>query len=312
MHLLLLALSACGLMPMAARFPEDSGSPWVVPGEYSDPDFVQVASFNAEWLWSATEDGYAPRNEVDYGMVARLFSDFDLELVGLQEVNGGGAMELLQLPPEFDWVLGSTGWSQNLGILWRADRLVVENAREIQLPVNEFPSKDPLVAEVSSLDGELAFTFVVVHNKPYSDSDNAQLRYEQVQQLHQWLHDELAQEQDNAPFHEQVVIAGDFNDTFEALNSSWPSLRIFEDDPEYSFISAAMDDYTQITWRSRIDHIIISDDLLPAWPQRDQTVGCQVIAHDQLDPWSSYEGGFDGEQNISDHRPLWAYLSANP
>ncbi len=304
---LLPLLLACGLIPRTVSYPEDTGEIWDVDPEHRDPGRLQVATFNADWLWSTYESGYYPRNAVDYAMVARLFTDFDLELVALQEVNGEAAMDLLALGEPWDWALGSSGWSQNPGLLWNSERLRVDNVREIALDCNEWPSKDPLVAEVTALDGSLAFTAIVVHHKPFAGSEDAALRYAQAEQLHAWITDELRQEP--PPFGENVLVLGDFNDAFTPLNSSLPSLSIFEDDPWFEFITRQTDGYSQIGYRSLIDHLVVSEPLREAWT--DAGSNCEIIEHDELSPWSDYDGGFSGRQNISDHRPVWAYLAVD-
>jgi endonuclease/exonuclease/phosphatase family metal-dependent hydrolase len=307
---LLLLLAGCGTIPRTVSYPEDTGERWEVPPAYSAPGALQLATFNASWLWSSYEGGYVPRNAVDYAMVASLFDAFDLEVVALQEIGGEGAMELLGLAEHWAWTLGDSGWSQNPGILWRSDRVRVENVRELDLAINEWPSKEPLVAEVSSLEGELAFTLVVVHTKPYAGNEDAAQRYAQLEELHAWLVDELPTEAE-APFDVQVVVAGDFNDTFTALNASFPSLEVFDDDPGFTYVTRECDDYSQIPYRSLIDHIVLSEPLLGAWGQGEEDGGCEVIAHDEISPWSDYDGGFSGRQNISDHRPVWAFLREN-
>jgi endonuclease/exonuclease/phosphatase family metal-dependent hydrolase len=308
MLLLPLLLAGCGLWPSTVSYPEDTGEAWVVPTEYTDPSRLQVGTFNADWLWAGYEAGYYPRNAVDYAMVARLFADFDLEVVALQEVNGDAAMELLALEDHWSWTLGSSGWSQNPGLLWRNDRVSVDNVREIALDCNEWPSKDPLVADVTALDGSLAFTVVVVHSKPYAGNEDAEQRYTQAEQLHAWIIDELALEEERAPFNDNVLVLGDFNDAFTPLNPTWPSLAVFEDDPWFSFLTREAEDYSQISYRSLIDHLVVSEPLLEAWQRPEEGAGCAIIAHDEIAPWSNYDGGFGGGQNISDHRPVWAYF----
>jgi endonuclease/exonuclease/phosphatase family metal-dependent hydrolase len=302
-------LCGCGLLPQARTVQVDSGDPWDIPAEYTDAAWLQVATFNSSWLWAAYGEGYTPRNTVDYAMIARLFQGFDLDLVGLQEVDGEGALALLELPEPWAWAVGETGWSQNPAILWRADRLRVENVREVHLEGNEWPTKDPLVADVQSLDGSLAFTFVVVHHAAYSDNESAAQRYAQAVALHAWLVDELATEQDHAPFSDHVLVGGDFNDAFTPLNSAWPSLEVFEDDPGFAFATRDAEDYSQISYRSLIDHLVLSEALWSAYRDMGQPGACQVVAHDLLSPWSDYDGGYGGRQNISDHRPVWIYLA---
>ena len=303
-----LLIAGCGLWPDTVSYPEDTGEVWLIPAEYTDPGRLQVATFNGSWLWSGYEDGYYPRNAVDYGMVARLFPAFDLELVALQEINGDPAMELLGLSEEWSWALGESGWSQNPGLLWRNDRVQVDNVREISLPINEWPSKDPLAADVTALDGSLAFTAVVVHFKPYSGTEDAAHRYTQAEQLHAWIGEELALEEHRAPFHDHVVVLGDFNDAFTPLNSGYPSMEIWQDDPWFTVLTDGSPEYSQIPYRSLIDHIVVSEPLLAAWQLQEDGEGAAVIAHDELEPWSNYSGGFGGRPNISDHRPVWAYF----
>ncbi len=307
----LLLLAGCGLFPQAVSYPEDTGVRWEVPEDYLDPGALQVAAFNSSWLWSGYEDGFVPRNEVDYRMIARLLGAFDLELVALQEINGDGAMELLGLDERWSWSLGESGWSQNPGVLWRNDRVRVDNVREIALEINEWPSKDPLVADVSALDGDLAFTLIVVHFNPYSGNEDAALRYAQAEQLRAWIVDELVPDSARAPFNDHVVIAGDFNDAFIPLNSGHPSMDIWLDDPWFTVLTEGSEEYSQIPYRSLIDHIVISEPLLTAWAERGEPEGCWVIAHDEISPWSDYSGGFGGHTNISDHRPVWAYLQVD-
>jgi endonuclease/exonuclease/phosphatase family metal-dependent hydrolase len=309
---LALLLCGCGLLPQARTVPRDTGTAWDVPAGYQDPAWLQVATFNTSWLWAAYDEGYTPRNAVDYAMIARLFTGFDLDLVGLEEVDGEGAMALLGLPDPWAWAVGETGWSQNPAILWRADRLRVENVREVHLDVNDWPAKDPLVADVESLDGELAFTFVVVHQAAYADNESAAQRYAQAEALHAWLVEDLARDTDRAPFDDHVLVVGDFNDAFTPLNGAWPSLAVFEDDPGFTFATRDAEDYSQIGYRSLIDHLVLSEALWPAYRDGGQPGACQVISHDLISPWSDYQGGFGGRQNISDHRPVWIYLSVEP
>jgi endonuclease/exonuclease/phosphatase family metal-dependent hydrolase len=245
---------------------------------------------------------------VDYAQIGSLLRAFDLDLVALQEVDGPAAVEMLGFEAPWTWVTGESGWSQNIAFLWRADRVSVTEVREVHLAANEWPSKDPLVGEVTAVGGTLAFTFVGVHFNPFSDSADAELRYEQARDLRAWLDQELAPDVHRAPFNDHVVVAGDFNDTFEAMNDAWPSLSFFEDPGGYRFLTRDTDDYTELSYRSQIDHILVSDAMQSWIPQLGQRDGCHVIAHDQLRPWCCYSGGYGGRANISDHRPVWAWF----
>ncbi len=301
-----LLLAAC-MIPQAVDPVPDTGVDFVPDPAWSEPGRVQVATFNADWLWDHVGGEYEPRTEVDFQMIGRLLVEHDLELVGLQEVDGDGGMEMLQLPAGWDWVTGETGWSQNIALLWQTDAFEVSNVREVWLPGTDWPSKDPLVARVQHRGGNLRFTVVVVHFNPYEDYDDAIYRAMQVEELHTWLTDVLPTEEPS-PWSDHVLVMGDFNDTFGGINRGVDSLEPLEQDPTWTFATWDTDDYTHIPYKSRIDHIMLSDDLLPRYLEAGQPDGCKVIAHDQLPPWDRYDGGWGGDQVISDHRPVWIYL----
>lgn len=275
--------------------------------------FAQIASFNAEWLadhytTTATErDDFQPRLAADYEMMRSLILAYDLDVIGLQEVEGDGAMELLGLPSRYAWVSGDTGWSQNLVIVYRSDRFTLENIRQVRLPSNSGAARAPLVGELRSRDGTLGFTLVVVHNNPYEDLNEARLRARQVEELVDWLSDELP---DTAAddLGDQVIVLGDFNDSFVGINPSVPSLGPLEQRAGLQMASRNTTGFSYISFQSLIDHIALSPTLVERWTDRDDPEGFHPIAHDELEPWSSYTDGYRGVPNISDHRPVWVQL----
>lgn len=289
----------------------DTGAPDSDP--LTSPAYAQIASFNAEWLadhytTAATErDDFQPRLAADYEMIRGLILAYDLDVIGLQEVEGDGAMELLGLPSRYAWVTGDTGWSQNLVIAYRSDRFTLDNVREVRLPSDSGAARAPLVGELRSRDGTLGFTLVVVHNNPYDDLNEARLRARQVEELVDWLTDELPDTADGE-LAEQVIVLGDFNDTFEGINPGVPSLGPIEERAGLRFASRNTSSFSYIDFRSLIDHIALSPALLDRWTDRDDPEGFRPIAHDELDPWASYSDGYRGVPNISDHRPVWVQL----
>ena len=271
-----LLLGGCFLLPRDLDLPpEDTAIP--VEGAYLRPGRVQVGTFNAEWLWEDYSGTFERRNAVDYSMIARMLRQWDLDLVGLQEIDGVGALDLLNLPAEYDYVVGTTGWSQNLAILYRSDLLSVSNVREVQLPSYAYPNKMPLVADVAALDGDLAFTFVVLHFKAFSDDDASAQRYQQVLEFHDWVAQELPS-RSQPPYSERLVALGDWNDRFDAINDDWDSLQVFEDDQRFYFASLDTEEYTQIPYHSRIDHILLSSAMLKYYRQMGQPDGCWLIS----------------------------------
>lgn len=276
-------------------------------GPYDDPATIQLATFNVQWL---TEDPLfeTRRNDVDHGMIRSLITEHGLDLIMLQEVEGEAGMAHLDLPSQWSWTAGETGWSQNIVLLWRNDLFVVEDVREVDLPSTENPSKLPLVARVRTTAGDLALTVIGIHTKPFTDDENAAYRYTQQAELAQWVSGELPDLFDG-DYADNVAILGDYNDTFEGLNAGWKSIEPIENGLGYTLATHTATTHTQVDYDSLIDHIALSPALASRWTEAGQEGGAHIIAHDELSPWSDYTGGYRDQQNISDHRPVWLYLA---
>ena len=277
------------------------------------PTTARIASFNAEWLadhytTTATErDDFQPRVEADYAMLQSLIVANEIDVLGLQEVEGDAAMQLLGLPASWSWVVGDTGWSQNLVIAWRSDRFDLQGLRALPLDANTGAARDPLVAELRHRDGQLGFTLVVVHNNPYEQTAEARMRQAQVRELAAWVESGLPDEEPS-DIAGQRIILGDFNDTFEGINPSLPSLDALDGVAGLRFASRQTTASSYIPYASLIDHIVLSPSLVARWDGATDPEGLGVIAHDQIEPWSSYTDGSRGVPNISDHRPIYVDL----
>jgi len=293
-----------GLSLVGCRFaPEPGEDPTsVVRVDPFGTTHLQVGTFNLDWLTADLPGDFEPRNERDVAMMASLIEAMDVDVLAVQEVDGSEAIASLGLDPIWSWSMGATGWSQNQGILWRTDRVTVTNVREIPLPINDFPSKDPLVADVVTSGGELEFTVVALHLNPYVGWSDARYRAEQVRDLALWLDGEGGAP---PPAHD-VIVLGDLNDTLDGLNDEIDALEPLEE--RFVFATADTDDGTNIPFGSQIDHVAI-DPTLDLWREGRLTPnGVSVVHHDSTAPWSNYDGGLYNDQTISDHRPVYVDL----
>lgn len=297
---------ALGVMLLAGcRFAPGPGEEPAFPVDV-DPfatTHLQVGTFNLDWLTADLPGDFEPRNERDLAMIASLIEAMDVDVLAVQEVDGDAALAALDLDPVWAWDLGTTGWSQNQGLLWRTDRVTVTNAREVALPINDFPSKDPFVADVQALDGDLTFTAVAVHFNPYVEWSEARYRAEQVRDLVLWLD---GQGSSDPPAH-PVVVFGDMNDTLDGLNDEIDALEPLEE--LYRFATADTDDPTNIPFASQIDHVALDASLDDLRAGRGTPRGATVVHHDRTAPWSNYDGGLYNDQTISDHRPVYVDLA---
>ncbi len=287
---------------------DDTGAAGPADGGDAGPvSPVRVGTWNIDWLSPRTgdPDDASPRSAVDHQMIRSLVVDHDFGLLALQEIEGEAALDNLRFDDSWAYVVGTTGWSQNLAILYRQDRFTVDDVREIHLRGTDFPNKDPLVATVTHADG-LAFTLVVVHHVPFADAENAAARLNQAEQLQHWLTETLPAERP-AQLSENVLVMGDFNDDFDPLNADYPSLAALEDPPAWRFATRQTRDASNIGYGSLIDHIVLSEALTPQWTEQAAAEGCHVLMHDELEPWADYEG-YGNRPNLSSHRPVWIEL----
>lgn len=291
-----LLLTGCRLAPG----PDDGPNPAPEPVDPLDPDYVQVGSFNIDWLTADLPGEFTPRTEADLERIGALLVAMDIDVLTLQEIDGAEALEALGLPEVWAWELGSTGWSQNVAFLYRTDRVLVENVREVRLPTNSFPSKDPLIADVT-VDGSLEFTFVGLHLNPYAELSEARYRARQVEDVASWLDGEL----DEGPAR-PVVVAGDLNDTRSGINVDVDALQPLED--RLAFATVDTETPTNIPFASQIDHVALAEPLEALRHGAGTEQGVTVVLHDRMDGWSDYAGGWDGEANVSTHRPIYVDL----
>ena len=305
-HLLLAALLGGCTAPKDA--PEPGGDTGA--GEPVDRDPFNIATFNIDWLSPrvADPDDWAPRNTIDHQLLHSLIEDHALDLVALQEIEGQAALDVLRFEDPWASVVGDSGWSQNLAILYRSDVFTVDDVREVQLPGTDWPDRYPLVATVRHASG-LTFTLVVVHHAAYADAPSAAYRQNQARELRGWLDTGLP-EQVPTQLAQSVVVMGDFNDDFEPLNPDYPSLDLIEAGGAWRFATRQAEAASSIGYGSLIDHIVLSADMVGRWPEQAAARSARVIQHDTLEPWASYSGGYGNDQNLSSHRPVWITLDA--
>lgn len=159
-------------------------------------DQLSVVGFNVE---SGDSDPY---------VVARVLEEVTGEsLWGLSEVQSASWMEGFQTAAaddsaqRFEGILGSTGGSDRLAILWDDEALEVLASEELDhINVGGWV-RAPLVAHVVTRDTDFEFLFMVNHLYRTSESD----RHEQARLLHAWG------EEQSLP----VIAVGDYNFDWE-------------------------------------------------------------------------------------------------
>ena len=273
----------------------------------TDPpiETIRLATFNIEWLTADPLEGNMRRNDVDHAMVTDLIEHISPDVLVLQEIEGEDGLAHLELPDHYAWAISTSGWSQNIALVWRQDRVSMTGLDELNLPSTSGASKEPMTGKVTI--GALTFLVVGIHHAASDDNASSRERAVQARELVEWVDDTLPDVHAGVAS-DNVVVMGDFNDTFEGINPTIPSL-----DPFFSagfvFASEAAETYSLPSYRSLIDHIALSPSLAEHWSADGESGGCTVETHDITPPWSDYTDGFRDRQNISDHRPVWIDLT---
>lgn len=250
-----------------------------------------IGTFNIQFLADDYGVGETPRGAADYGHLARLITDNELDLIAVQEIESQKSLELLEengLPESFEPALGASGYRQRVGVLYDIDAGIgIRQARELKeadgfTPAHWSNVRYPFLAEVE-VSGAFRFLFLSVHLKAGIARDDAEQRRSQVEELVAWA------ENQELPF----VIAGDFNDTFEGISEGVDTLEPLEEATEIGcFLTSDVQDFTSLQFFDLIDHVFVSPELDDIYIEES----AETIKFDQD---SSYEGAV-----VSDHRPV--------
>ena len=300
------AVTVADLTPETARdaLPdaEPVEPPLIIDTLWHASDTFQIGTFNIDWLFDEYGAEYTPRTETDFEQIAALIRAIDVEVLALQEIDGEGAISRLGLPEPWRAVVGDSGWSQNPALLYRADRVQVHSAQEIILPSSEFPSKDPFVVEFERLGTGDRWLAIVLHFHPFTDGEAVAARRTQAAELVVWIDE--AVDDEGEPWVDRMIVMGDLNDTREGISRGYgTAILSLLDHPDLTVATDVCDGGTTLGYESRIDHILVGARIADAWS--DAGGECRIVRHDEISPWSDYEGGWDEEQNVSTHRPIF-------
>ncbi|MFZ0390078.1 MAG: endonuclease/exonuclease/phosphatase family protein [Calditrichia bacterium] len=230
--------------------------------------------------------------------VSEIISDLDADIYGMQEIADTSSFrKLLNLLPDYSGVYSSDDYGssyQKTAVIYRKN-LVTLNGRTSLFPGDSYAfPRPPLQVSLSAVNNGHLFDFnlIVLHLKAFDGADERARRRRACELLKEYLDEKIA----NGP-EKQFIVVGDWNDQ---LNDP-PSTNVFQvflqDSADYRFLTqplSATPTYIAGSYKSAIDHILISADILPEY-QGGKT---SVIKVD------NYYNGY--VTNVSDHRPVGA------
>ncbi len=268
---------------------------------YGTDETFDFASWNIEWFGSSSN---GPNNDAQqYANVLNIIQSLDIDLWALQEIADANDFNRLlrDLGTGYHGTLATNSTTQRIGFIWKTNVVRLNGAAEHILENfrTPFASRPPLQIEASVTIGNQTevFTFITVQMKAFSDVSSYERRVEAAQRLKN--HIDFGDLES-----EKVIVLGDFNDRLTRSITTGrisPYTPFLEDTDDYFFPSLIVEQNNDPTFiggtRSTIDHILISDEVLPFYFENSA---------DALDELTAAIPGFSN--NTSDHLPIAARL----
>lgn len=227
--------------------------------------------------------------------LTRLIKELEIDLIAFQEIdNEEYFWIMLDSLPDYNGFCSSYPKDElKLGLIYNQNLISVSNLQQLFIDdTYNFP-RPPLYAFIQIKKGNvIAFNFslINIHLKAFHDSLSILRRKNAVSKLKHLIDIRLLTSSDK-----DVIILGDWNDDLSDEEDENIFSPFLTDSMNYSFLLPA--ENPQISypaWQSRIDHILITNDVKTEYKN-----GLTEV----LQPDTEFDGYFD---IISDHRPVAA------
>jgi endonuclease/exonuclease/phosphatase family metal-dependent hydrolase len=266
-------------------FPFDE---WDFPNLGKDEN-LDIITWNCEFFPHA--------NDSTIEALAEAVHDMDVDIIAFQELRRVGWFgKLMSYLPQYDYIVSTQASFMDLAIIYKNDQFVFKKQMELFADNDyNFAGRPPLLLElgyVNDTNKELAI--VNLHMK-CCDS-GLQRRKNAVKMLHEYMSEYYHQNPD-------IIVLGDWNDDTKDKPGEH-SFDSFMMDSRFYFVThditydISQASYPKEPWVSFLDHILVSENLLP----RESSYDVQTIKMGEfMGSYNMYEA------YISDHLPV--YLS---
>ncbi len=261
---------------------------------FGTPNALDVVTWNIEEF---------PKNGQTTAAVADILQGMDADLFALQEISDVDAFEQMvdELPGWEGYV--QSEWYAGLAYLYRTD--VIEVGRNYEIYTTEqfwgaFP-RSPQVMEFRFRNQE----FVVINNHfkccgdgrldPGDSWDEETRRMDATNLIKAYIDTHLSES--------KVIVLGDLNDSLTDMPEDNVFASLLNDPDNYLFADMGIAEGESALWSfpsypSHLDHILISNELFDDFEHPDSwTLPLPVDE-------TLFDGLWDYQQNVSDHRPV--------
>lgn len=278
---------------------DDSTSPTEIPEiqEYFTGPF-RVGTNESLDVMSWNIETFPKKYQTTVEYAARIILESGADITALQEINNSAYFNNIPiLLNELDTLYSWAGYQSGSGLAYvlKSDAVtVLQTPFEIYEDDGYAFPREPYILEF--LYEEQNFVLINNHLKAMSGSENEERRRLASERLQEYI-DQFH------PDH-NVILVGDLNDEIQepmGLNVFW---NFIDDDQNYLFtdMEIANDNthyqWSYPSWPSHLDHILITNELFDDF----QNTGSRVKTI-RVDDYL-YNGWFEYESNVSDHRPV--------
>ncbi len=295
--LVILTFSGCGSNDKVTSVNDDNDTPdstfTIEDLRFGTDDTFEAVTWNLETF---------PKANNTATLAATMIDAMDVDFVAFQEIEDSTAFNTLVAGLEgwHGWRATSAQYDINLAVAY-SEAVTLENVYEIYTHNSrEFP-RAPLVAEIRWRGRDIVL--IDLHLKALGDNhidesdswDEEVRRRDAVNLLKEWIDDNHPQD--------RVIALGDWNDQLQESQSTnvfWSLLQ--SDDYLFADLEIAetgnIDEVSYPIYASHLDHILISDELIPVFQSGASEIHIFLI-EDALDGgWNEYE------DDLSDHRAV--------
>ncbi len=261
---------------------------WKIPA-LGKENKLDIITWNLEFFPASAEE------TID--ALVETISKMDVDMIALQEIRHSGWLsELIKRLPEYDFICSEQASFMDLAILYRIDRFkFVRQSEPFAENDYNYAGRPPLRGDFIYVDEsgkEIELSVINVHMK--CCSAGLERRQQAVIQLQDYMDKSYAAGAKN------MIALGDWNDDIKDKPAEHSFHALMNDNRFYFVTERIVNDVANSTyphepWVSFLDHILVSEELVP----RDSDFTIETIMLDEM------LGSMDEyERLMSDHRPV--------
>lgn len=252
---------------------------------------LEIATWNIEW--------FPKQGDTTIEKVRDIIEQSDIDMIAIQEIADTHAfLQLVAQLPEYDGLYSQgyygPGNYQKTGLIYKKAIITVKSQSQLFSGNDYAFPRPPLLLEIEAEKDGAVFDFnlINIHLKAFGGDDDLARRRAAAESLKTYMDDRIAIETEK-----DWIVVGDWNDEIDDPPEE-NAFTVFLEDSTYIFLTEPLaGNYyyaSYPSYRSLIDHILISEDCLEEYEGGETTT---LRLDDHI---------LNYFNTVSDHRPVMA------